>query len=117
VAYGFALASESVFSLVEEASAFGGAGIAVITLFGLFSRFGGARAGYAGLFTGMGVQLVLAYGLHDAHGYTWSLVASLAAYLLVGGLEWAWRLRAAASEPEELKPRDRAQDAPTAPGP
>jgi Na+/proline symporter len=122
VAYGLALSSESVFALVEEASAFGGAGLAVITIFGLFSRFGGVRAGYAGLLAGMGVQLVLAYGLHAPHSYTWSLVASLAAFLLVGGAERALsprdlepeRARAKRDEAEgtasSLKPKDRRPD-------
>jgi hypothetical protein len=52
----------------------------------------------------MGVQLVLAYGLHAPHSYTWSLVASLAAFLLVGGAE---RVRERALAPRDLE-RERA---------
>jgi Na+/proline symporter len=83
VAYALAFSSESIFGLVESASAFGGAGIAVITVFGLFGSFGGKAAGYAGILTGMTVQIAGAYALGSDHAYTWSLLASLTAYVVV----------------------------------
>lgn len=64
-AFGLALTSESVHALVEESSGFGSQGILVIAVFGLFTRFGGARAAYVALTAGIGVWLlaehVLAY--------------------------------------------------------
>jgi SSS family transporter len=79
VATGIALAGGSVASLVHEASALGSAGILVVVVFGLFSRWGGAAAAYASLLTGVTsyVGAVIA-GCEVA--YLLSLAASLVAY-------------------------------------
>ncbi len=44
LAYGLALGADSVYALVEEASAFGSAGLFVVVLMALFTRIGGAWA-------------------------------------------------------------------------
>lgn len=44
VAYVLALSAEGVYALVESASAFGSAGVFIVAVFALFTRFGGARA-------------------------------------------------------------------------
>ena len=49
VAYVLALHASGVFALVEQASAFGSAGVLVTACFGLFSSFGDARAAIATL--------------------------------------------------------------------
>jgi Na+/proline symporter len=58
VAYGMALYAEGVYALVEQASAFGSAGIVVIVTFGLFTRFGGPASALASLLAGVGVWVV-----------------------------------------------------------
>jgi Na+/proline symporter len=83
VAYGLALGAGSIFELVQQANGIGSAGILVLVVFGLFSRHGGARAGYAALLFGLGVW---AYGTWIAEWtcpYLFSLVASLGAFVLM----------------------------------
>ena len=66
LAYVMALHAEGVYSLVEQASAFGSAGIVVIVAFGLFTRLGGAVGAY--LLTAVGerfLQLELAPAAAD----------------------------------------------------
>ncbi len=87
LAYFLALHTEGVYKLVEDASAFGGAGIFIIVVFGLFTRFGGARSAYAALVVGMAVWL---YGIYIAAfevAYLASLLAALIAYLTVALVE------------------------------
>jgi Na+/proline symporter len=57
IAYVLALKSESVYHLVEAASATGSAGIFVILIFGLFTRFGGRRSALAALAGGLSMYL------------------------------------------------------------
>ncbi len=104
VAYGLAFSSESIFGLVEGASAFGGAGLAVITLFGLLTSFGGKAAGYAGIVTGAVAYSAGAFLDHE-HPYTWSLVLSFAAYVVVALGERALGGRARAAR--DVTPKDR----------
>ena len=87
VAYALAVSRESVYKLVEESSAFGGAGMFVAMLFGLRSRFGGRRAGLAAMLAGMATQLAGGYLLKLEAPFTLSLLASLAAYVGVGLIE------------------------------
>jgi Na+/proline symporter len=79
VATGIALAGGSVASLVHEASALGSAGILVVVVFGLFSRWGGAAAAYASLGTGV-TSYVGAVISGFEFAYLLSLGASLAVY-------------------------------------
>jgi Na+/proline symporter len=82
LAYVLALHAEGVYALVEQASAFGSAGIFVVVTFGLFSRRGGSRSAYAALLTGVVVWVVGEYVLHLPFAYLAALGASVAAYVL-----------------------------------
>ena len=88
VAWLLALQSEGVLDTVEQASGFGSAGILVIVAFGLFTRFGGARAALASLAAGIVVWIA---GRYVVEGWPWpylcSLGAALGAYVLVGATE------------------------------
>ncbi len=82
-AFGLALSGDSVYGLVEAASAFGGGGMAVAMGFGLLSRFGGPMSALAAMATSIAVQV----------GGTWirpipapmaaSCLASLVVYVTV----------------------------------
>jgi hypothetical protein len=94
-AWALALGAEGVFALVEDASGFGSAGILVIVVFGLFTRFGGPASALASLAAGAGVWIAGRYGgIGLAHPYLASLAAALAAFVGVGV---ALRRKAAAS--------------------
>ena len=87
VAYVLATRAESVLALVENASAFGSAGIFVIVLMGLFTRLGGSRAAMTSLVSGMTVWVIGNY-LHGwPHPYLASLVAATVGYLAVAFAE------------------------------
>lgn len=87
LAYLLALHAEGVYTLVEDASAFGGAGIFIIVVFGLFTRLGEARSALAALVAGMGVWLYGTYIAEFAFVYLASLLAALLAYLAAAGIE------------------------------
>jgi len=87
-AWALALGSEGVFALVEDASGFGSAGILVLVVFGLFTRFGGAASALASLAAGAGVWIAGRYlGLGLDHPYLASLAAALGAFVLVAMLD------------------------------
>ena len=74
-------ASNAIHDLVMTASAFGSAGVVVVSFFAVFTRVGGAASAYAALVTG---TVVWAYG--DLVGewtapFLAALLASLVAYL------------------------------------
>jgi len=96
VAYALALTRDSVYRLVEEASAFGGAGLFVAMAFGLRTRFGGAGAGLAAVAVGIVTQLAGTYVLDWPAPFTTSLLAAATAYVGVGLVERARRRGAAA---------------------
>jgi SSS family transporter len=81
VAYLLALGAEGVFALVEEASAFGSAGIVVTVLFALLTPWGSARTAAVTLVGGV-VSYVGAVSL----GASTPFILSLAASLLLWGL-------------------------------
>ncbi len=83
VAYVMAISAEGVFALVEEASAFGSAGVFLVLLFGLFTRFGGPRSALAALVLGVAAWVGGAYLTSLPYPYLLSLGAALAGY--VGG--------------------------------
>jgi Na+/proline symporter len=87
VAYVMALYAEGVYALVEQASAFGSAGIFVVVTFGLFTRWGGARSAFAALLTGVAVWILGSYALDLPFAYLAALGVSAAAYLLVGAFD------------------------------
>jgi len=89
VAYVLALRSEGVFALVEQASAFGSAGVLVTVSFGLFTRLGGAKTAAATLAMGVGSYLA-----GDVSGLPYPFLTSLAASVttyVVGGAAGAVR--------------------------
>ncbi len=81
IAYCLALRAEGVYALVEDASAFGGAGLFVVVLFGLYTRIGHAVSAASALLTGMVVWILGHYMVELTAPYLTSLAASLIAYL------------------------------------
>jgi SSS family transporter len=83
VAYVMALRADRVYSLVEEASSFGSAGIVTVVAFGLFTKLGGRGSALAALIAGMGAWTAGAYVVGWPYPYLTSLAAAVVAYLLV----------------------------------
>ena len=99
LAYTLALRADGVFALVEQASAFGSAGVLVTIVFGLFTRFGGARTALSTLLAGM-LTYVGALSLDTALPFLSSLAVALLVYLIGGALEISpHSARAPASDP------------------
>jgi Na+/proline symporter len=86
IAWGMALLAEGVYALVEQASAFGSAGIVVIVTFGVFTRWGGPRSAFASLFAGLVAWIAGAYILQLPFAYLASLAAAFLAYLATAAL-------------------------------
>lgn len=86
-AYVLALYGGGVYDLVEQASAFGSAGIFVVVVIGLFTSFGGAPAAYAALILGAGVWLAGSYVLELPTPYVLALASAVVAYGFVGMVE------------------------------
>lgn len=82
-AYVLARHAEGVYDLVEQASAFGSAGVFTVTVLGLFTRLGHTRAAYAALATGVVTWTTSHYLLHLPLAYLTSLAAALGAYALL----------------------------------
>jgi Na+/proline symporter len=80
LAYAMALSAEGVYALVEEASAFGSAGIFTVVVLGLFTRWGGAASAAASLLAGVSAWIVGAYLLDLPYPYLTSLAAAILAY-------------------------------------
>lgn len=95
VAYVLALQAESIYALVVAASALAGAGIFVVVVFGLFTRFGGPRAALAALLVGLGSWVAGEYLVGWPVPYLGSLGAALLAYVAVGAFEPAPRPQSA----------------------
>lgn len=95
IAYALALHAEGVYVLVEEASAFGSAGIFVVVLFGLFSRVGGTTSALTALLTGVAVWIVAAHVAELPYPYLASLAAAAAGYVAAAALERGPRPRLA----------------------
>jgi Na+/proline symporter len=89
VAYTLALSAEGVYALVEEASAFGSAGIFVVVAFGLFGRWGGVWSAVAALLGGVASWVLGAYVLALPYPYLTSLAAALVCYVGVAAAERA----------------------------
>jgi len=81
--YVIAVTSHSIRDLVETASAFGGAGLFVVVLFALFTRFGGPASAYAGAVVGLVVWAALKYLTASSFPYISALLASTVAYVAV----------------------------------
>ena len=87
LAYVLALYAEGVYALVEEASAFGSAGIFVAIVLGLFTRWGGAASAAASLLVGVAAWIAGAYVLDLPYPYVTSLAAAFAAYAATSVVE------------------------------
>jgi Na+/proline symporter len=93
MAYVQAIRAEGVFELVEEASAFGSAGVLITVCFGLFSKMGGPVAATLTLSIGV-VAYVGATTAGFAYPYLLSLSSALLTYVTVSVLErFAQRMR------------------------
>lgn len=86
-AYIMALYAEGVYALVEQASAFGSAGIFVIVTFGLFTRLGGTRSALSALVAGVVIWVLGSYVLDLPWAYLAALSGSIGAYLLASLVE------------------------------
>ncbi len=83
IAYLLALHAGGVYELVEQASAFGSAGIFTIGVLGLFSRLGGPRAAYGALIAGVGTWLLGSHVWMLSTPYLASLATAVSVYLLL----------------------------------
>ena len=81
IAYALALNAEGVFALVEQASAFGSAGLLVTVLFALFTPWGSPRTASITLVGGIAV-----YVLGSVTGVPTPFLASLGASILLWGI-------------------------------
>jgi Na+/proline symporter len=81
VAYVTALRADAVYDLIEEASAFGSAGLVVVVVFGLFTRYGGAGSAIASLLAGTVSWILGAYVLALPYPYLTSLAVAAIAYV------------------------------------
>jgi Na+/proline symporter len=87
LAYVIALTSESVYELVQQASALGSSGILAMMVFALWGgRFGGPASAYGALLTGTGVWLYGEHVLAIPGAYLASLAAAFATYAALGVL-------------------------------
>lgn len=100
LAWVLAQGSDGIYTLIEEASAFGSSGVFVAVFFGLFTRFGGARAAAAALAVGVVVYVALAHLFVDADipvlataPYVSAVVAATGAYIAGGLLDARSRQR------------------------
>ncbi len=96
LAWILAAGADSVYGLVEEASAFGSAGIFVVMLAGLFTPYGSGPSAVASLLAGVGVWILGAYVAGIGHPFLASLAAAATAFVLVAVLESARSRRPAA---------------------
>lgn len=85
--YFIAIGGDSIFGLVELASAFGSGGLLICVLIGLHWRIGGPRTALATLATGMLMTLAGNYVFNWPAPYLAAVAASLAVYLIGGMLE------------------------------
>ncbi len=83
IAYLLAISADSVISLVEEASAFGSAGIFTCCLLGLTQKRGGRYTASACMIVGMVSYGILAYGMQFDYAYLSSLVLAFSTFLLM----------------------------------
>lgn len=90
VAFVLALHAGRVYTLVEEASAFGSAGVFVVVIFALFTPFGGSWSAAAALLTGVSAWIVGYYFVQADMPYLTSMGIALFSY--VGVACWEHRL-------------------------
>jgi Na+/proline symporter len=101
LASALALSADSIYELVEGASAFGGAGIFVTFALATWSRIGGPASAYAALLTGMAVWSLGKLFSDWSWPYLGSLFASAAAYALVSAWTGGRAAAAAGAAPRQ----------------
>jgi Na+/proline symporter len=74
--------AESVLSLVENASSFGSAGIFVLVVFGLFTKFGNSLSAFLSLIIGMFVWIYATYIAELNFAYLASLSSAFISYII-----------------------------------
>jgi Na+/proline symporter len=84
VAYVMAMYAEGVYTLVEEASAFGSAGVFIVGSAALFTNFGGAGAAISSLLVGAVIYIAGSHWLEWQTPYLASLCGAGVTYLVVG---------------------------------
>jgi solute:Na+ symporter, SSS family len=87
LAYLMAFRAERVYELVEQASAFGSAGIVTVVFFGLFTRHGGSTAAVASLLSGVAAWIAGAYVLGLPYPYLTSLAIAVLSYLIAAAVD------------------------------
>jgi Na+/proline symporter len=83
VATMLALGADSIYGLVLTASAFGGAGVFVVSCFAVFSTRGGSASAYAGLVVGLVVWAWGEYAAGWTAPFVTAVVASTVAYVVL----------------------------------
>ncbi|MEW5901500.1 MAG: sodium:solute symporter [Acidobacteriota bacterium] len=89
-AYVIALHGKGIYELVLIASSFGTAGVLVITLLGLYSRFGGQAAALSSLVAGLLLTPLATYALRLEAPFLSSILGSLAAFAAGAALAKKW---------------------------
>jgi Na+/proline symporter len=89
LALGMALVSGGIYELVSTASSWGSAGLVVTTLLGLWTPWGGSRTAIFTLLAGIASFSLLSLSRGVETPFTWSVLISLATYLLFAGFESA----------------------------
>ncbi|MGI9404229.1 MAG: sodium:solute symporter family protein [Hyphomicrobium sp.] len=84
IAFDIALRSTTIHDLVETASAIGSAGLIVVALFGLFTRFGGPAAAASALVTGAVVWLAAIVLEFTSVPYVFAVAMAAVAYVGAG---------------------------------
>mgnify|MGYP001295766443 CR=1 FL=1 len=105
VAFILAMSSAGIGELVELASAFGTAGVIVVTVFALFTRIGGAASAYATLLIGASVWVIAGPLFFDISApYTTAVLMAAIGYPLIALIEGyaqnKRRIMASMSEPD-----------------
>ncbi|MCC6696836.1 MAG: sodium:solute symporter family protein [Candidatus Hydrogenedentes bacterium] len=87
IAYGLAWQSGGVYELVEEASAFGSAGIFIVVVFALFGKYGGNVAAFLSLAVGGAMWIFGSYVFEVSYPYLLSLLSAFLVYVIIGWFE------------------------------
>ncbi|HWP82267.1 MAG TPA: sodium:solute symporter family protein [Bacteroidota bacterium] len=82
LAYMLAMYAQGVYDLVKEASAFGSGAVFVVFMFGMYTKFGGARSATTALVVGCVLWLFAHYVASFEFSFLLATVCSLAAYSL-----------------------------------
>lgn len=86
IAYVMALFADGIYDLVEMASAYGSSGLLVITLFGLYGRFGGRAAAYASLAVGLVSIIAAENWLGYEAPFLFSMISAVVTYVSVAAV-------------------------------